>query len=75
MGYPTKLQCISRKNSEQFYINLPLPLAQAFEMTKSEELEWTVVDKAHLILSRKVVPPDPVPVKKTLPFSKASKAS
>jgi len=75
MGYPTKVQCIRRKNSEQFYINFPLPLAQAFELAKAEEVEWTVVDKQHLILSRKVAPPDPVPVKKTLPFSKGSRSS
>jgi hypothetical protein len=27
MGYPTKLQCIQRQNSQQFYINFPLPMA------------------------------------------------
>jgi hypothetical protein len=75
MGYPTKVQCISRKDSEQFYINFPLPMAQAFEMAKGEEVEWTVVDKKHLVLSRRVVPPDPVQVKKTLPSSKTSKSS
>jgi len=75
MGYPTKVQCISRKNSEQFYINFPLPMAQAFEFAKGEEVEWTVVDKKHLVLSRKVVPPDPVAVKKTPASSKGSKSS
>ena len=75
MGYPTKVQCISRKNSEQFYINFPLPMAQAFDLSRGEEVEWTVVDKKHLVLSRKAVPPDPVRVKKTLPSSKGSKSS
>ena len=75
MGYPTKVQCISRKESEQFYINFPLPLAQACEFAKGEEVEWTVVDKAHLVLSRKAVPPDPVPVKKTPLSSKSSRGS
>ena len=73
MGYPTKVQCISRKESEQFYINFPLPMAQAFELAKGEEVEWTVVDKKHLVLSRKVVPPDPVPVKKTAASSRRSR--
>lgn len=75
MGYPTKVQCISRKESEQFYINFPLPLAQAFELAKGEEVEWTVVDKKHLLLSRKIVPADPVPVKKTPASSKGSRTS
>lgn len=65
MGYPTKVQCIERKDSEQFYINFPAPLAQALEFTKGETVHWTVHDKGHLILSRQEVPPDPVPVKKT----------
>lgn len=75
MGYPTKVQCICRKQSEQFYINFPLPLAQAFEFAKGEEVEWTVVDKSHLVLSRKVVPPDPVALKKTSASSRTSRRS
>jgi hypothetical protein len=75
MGYPTKVQCISRKESEQFYINFPLPMAQAFELAKGEEVEWTVVDKKHLILARKAAPPDAIPVKKTTACSKGSKSS
>ena len=70
MGYPTKLQCIQRKDSEQFYINFPAPLAQALECQKGEQLEWTIVDKGHLLLSRQLVPPDPVALKKKLPSSK-----
>lgn len=66
MGYPTKVQLIERKDSQQFYINFPAPIAQAMEFSKSELVEWTVVDKQHLLLSRTVVPPDPVDVKKKL---------
>ncbi|HEY9154018.1 MAG TPA: hypothetical protein VIM69_02735 [Opitutaceae bacterium] len=65
MGYPTKVQCIERKDSAQFYINFPTPLAQALEFSKGEVVEWTIHDKGHLILSRQESPPDPVPVKKT----------
>ena len=65
MGYPTKVQCIERKDSAQYYINVPAPLAQALEFAKGETVEWTVHDKGHLILSRQEVPADPVPVKKT----------
>lgn len=66
MGYPTKVQLIKRKQSEQFYINFPAAIAQAMDFAKAEDVEWTISDKKHLILSRKTVPPDPVDVKKTL---------
>ena len=67
MGYPTKVQLIDRKDSQQFYINFPAPIAQAMDFTKGEVVEWTVADKKHLILSRTVVPPDPVDLKKKRP--------
>jgi hypothetical protein len=66
MGYPTKVQLIERKDSQQFYINFPAPIAQAMEFSKGELVEWTVVDKQHILLSRTVAPPDPVDVKKKL---------
>lgn len=66
MGSPTKVQLIERKDSQQFYINFPAPIAQAMDFAKGERVEWTVVDKQHLILSRTDVPPDPVDVKKKL---------
>ncbi len=65
MGFPTKVQLIQRRESEQWYINFPSALAQAMEFTKGESVEWIVSDKAHLILSRQHAPPDPVSVKKT----------
>ena len=66
MGFPTKVQLIERKDSEQWYINFPAAIAQSMEFTKGEVVEWTVADKQHLILSRTVVPPDPLDVKKKL---------
>ena len=66
MGYPTKVQLIKRKNSQQYYINFPAAIAQAMHFSKAEDVEWTISDKKHLILSRQVVPPDPINVKKTL---------
>lgn len=66
MGYPTKVQLIERKDSQQFYINFPAPIAQAMEFTKGEVVEWTIADKQHLILARTVVPPDAVDLKKKL---------
>lgn len=70
MGYPTKVQLISRKASEQYYINFPSALAQAMEFSKGENVEWIVADKGNLILTRAEVPPNPVEVqKKTTPRS------
>jgi len=66
MGYPTKVQVIERKESEQWYVNFPAAIAQSMEFAKGEIVEWTIHDKQHLILSRTVVPPDPVEMKKKL---------
>jgi hypothetical protein len=67
MGFPTKVQLIQRKASEQYYINFPSALAQAMEFSKGENVEWIVADKGNLILSRSEVPPDPVKVEKKTP--------
>jgi hypothetical protein len=53
MGYPTKVQLIRRKASEQWYINFPAALAQAMEFERGEVVEWVVEDKANLLLHRK----------------------
>ena len=52
MGYPTKVQLIRRKASEQWYINFPAALAQAMEFERGEVVEWVVEDKASLLLQR-----------------------
>ncbi len=69
MGFPTKVQLIRRKKSEQWYINFPSAVAQAMEFVKGETVEWIVEDKANLILHRPHTPPSPVEVKKTAPRS------
>jgi hypothetical protein len=52
MGFPTKVQLIQRKASEQWYINFPAAVAQAMEFEKGEIVEWIVEDKAQLVLRR-----------------------
>jgi len=52
MGYPTKVQLIKRKASEQWYINFPAALAQAMEFERGEVVEWVIEDKANLLLQR-----------------------
>jgi hypothetical protein len=71
MGYPTKVQLIQRKQSEQWYINFPAAIAQGMDLAKGEEVLWTIADKGNLILSRKNVPPNPIDLKKTLRSSKS----
>jgi len=57
MGYPTKVQLINRKQSEQWYINFPAAVAQAMEFERGETVEWFIEDKGSLVLRRQTVPP------------------
>ena len=57
MGYPTKVQLIKRKQSEQWYINFPSAIAQAMEFERGEIVEWLIEDKGQLVLQRLTVPP------------------
>jgi hypothetical protein len=57
MGFPTKVQLIKRKNSEQWYINFPSAVAQAMEFQRGETVEWTIEDKSLLALKRHKTPP------------------
>ncbi len=52
MGFPTKVQLIKRKASEQWYINFPSAVAQAMEFEKGEIVEWIIEDKAQLVVRR-----------------------
>ena len=67
MGFPTKVQLIKRRSSEQWYINFPSALAQAMEFSRGETVEWFVDDKGLLALRRHSTPP--AVLKKTLPAS------
>ena len=67
MGFPTKVQLIKRKASEQWYINFPSALAQAMDFSRGETVEWSVEDKSLLAL-RRLHPPTPM-LKKTLQAS------
>jgi hypothetical protein len=57
MGYPTKVQLIKRKSSEQWYINFPSAVAQAMDFERGETVEWFVKDRATLVLKRPSAPP------------------
>ena len=52
MGYPTKVQLIKRKDSEQWYVNFPAALALAMEFQKGETIEWVIQDRCTLTMRR-----------------------
>ena len=52
MGYPTKIQVIKRKASEQWYVNFPAAVAQAIEFNQGEIVEWIIDDHQRLVLKR-----------------------
>ncbi len=70
MGFPTRVQLIQRKTSEQWYINFPSALAQAMDFTKGEVVEWFIEDLSQLVL-RRVHPPQSA-LKKTPPRCSAN---
>ena len=57
MGFPTKVQLIRRKRSEQWYINFPSAIAQAMDFERGEMVEWIIEDKEQLVLRRLNAPP------------------
>lgn len=57
MGYPTKVQLINRKASQQWYINFPAFVAQAMDFRRGEVVEWVVEDRNALVLKRSDVAP------------------
>lgn len=74
MGFPTKVQLIKRKHSEQWYINFPSAVAQAMEFQRGEVVEWIVEDKAQLVLNR-LDPPESARKKKRQASSKSTSGS
>ena len=75
MGYPTKVQRINRKKSEQWYINFPSAVAQAMEFARGETVEWFIEDKETLVLHRPEAPDRRVKKTPNRPSSQKSKRS
>jgi hypothetical protein len=63
MGYPTTVQLIQRRRSQQWYVNFPAAVANACDFVKGETVEWTLVDRRHMVLTRQIVAPAPAVVK------------
>ena len=55
MGYPAKIQQITRRDFNQYYINFPRPIAPAMNFSKGDVVEWEIIDKDTLILKRRQV--------------------
>jgi hypothetical protein len=61
MGYPTKVQLISRKKTaDQYYINFPTAIAEAMDFSKGERVLWEIHDRRTMILQRPDAPPSPL---------------
>lgn len=56
MGYPTKVQLIRRKTSQQWYVNFPAQVAQAMDFKAGEVVEWQIEDRGLLALVRRQAP-------------------
>jgi len=52
MGYSIKVQKVERPTNRSYYVNLPVVLAEAMNVQKGEQWEWTARDQNTLILSR-----------------------
>lgn len=52
MGYPTTVQLIARKNTEQWYVNFPAAIARALDFKKGEVVTWTIETRRRLVLKR-----------------------
>jgi len=60
MSFPTKVQLIQRKASEQWYINFPSAVAQAMDFKKGEQVHWSIHDRETLVLKRPNAPASPL---------------
>lgn len=54
MGYPTTVQLIARKNTEQWYVNFPAAVARALDFEKGEVVEWTIQSRSEITLKRRL---------------------
>jgi len=52
MGYKVKIQKVERPTNKSYYVNFPAAPAEAIEVEKGEEFEWSIEDKNTLVLRR-----------------------
>jgi hypothetical protein len=55
--YVMKVQVIrSKRRLPRFFVNVPLPLAAALDLTAGEEVQWQLLDRSDLRLKRLAAP-------------------
>ena len=63
--YPMKVQVIRAKGvAPRFYINIPLPLAAALDLSAGEVMQWQLLGRSDLRL-RRLATPHPSPEAQT----------
>jgi len=56
--YPLRVQAIrTRGQNVRLFVYLPMPLAAALGMSGGEEVEWELLSRAELRLTRTAAPP------------------
>ena len=63
--YVMKVQIIrSKRRPPRFFVNVPLPLAAALDLSAGEEVQWQLLDRSDLRLKRLAAPTPSRGVKK-----------
>ena len=57
MGYPVRIQKVERSATSSYYVNFPVAVAEAINVTKGESWEWLLEDKNTLVLRRLIARP------------------
>jgi len=52
MGYKIKIQRVERGSTQSFYVNFPAAVAEAANIVKGEEMEWSIENKNTFVLQR-----------------------
>lgn len=64
MGYKVKIQRVERGSTKSFYVNFPAAVAEAGNISKSEEMEWFIHDRDTYVLKRVAKSKPLIPSKK-----------
>ena len=63
--YVMKVQIIrSKRRPPRFFVNVPLPLAAALDLSAGEQVQWQLLDRSDLRLKRLAAPAPGRKVKK-----------
>ena len=52
MGYKIRIQRVERGSTQSFYVNFPAAVAEAANIVKGEEMEWSIENKNIFVLQR-----------------------